>query len=183
MKIIDVDNNEAIQYLHEQLDIVIENGNVSLEDISIVLDSLIEANGNDSNKLFDDNIYTKIIRIVVKNIGKWKQYKGREKMIDLNFKIYDEIFIDPKEFFSKIKNIELNLERFIYDNESVLFKERMNGYDFRCLLSGIVEEVEADEEYITIAKVNDGIMIRHKVFNELEGELINEWFLRYRGID
>lgn len=59
----------------------------------------------------------------------------------------------------------------------------MNGYDFRCLLSGIVEEVEADEEYITIAKVNDGIMIRHKVFNELEGELINEWFLRYRGID
>lgn len=70
MKIIDVDNNEAIQYLHEQLDIVIENGNVSLEDISIVLDSLIEANGNDSNKLFDDNIYTKIIRIVVKNIGK-----------------------------------------------------------------------------------------------------------------
>lgn len=70
MKIIDVDNSEAIQYLHEQLDIVIENGNVSLEDISIVLDSLIEANGNDSNKLFDDNIYTKIIRIVVKNIGK-----------------------------------------------------------------------------------------------------------------
>ncbi|ELC8344117.1 hypothetical protein KLF32_06060 [Clostridium perfringens] len=70
MKIIDVDNNEAIQYLHEQLDIVIENGNVSLEDISMVLDSLIEANGNDSNKLFDDNIYTKIIRIVVKNIGK-----------------------------------------------------------------------------------------------------------------
>lgn len=57
MKIIDVDNSEAIQYLHEQLDIVIENGNVSLEDISIVLDSLIEANGNDSNKLFDDNIY------------------------------------------------------------------------------------------------------------------------------
>lgn len=70
MKIIDVDNNEAIQYLHEQLDIVIKNGNVSLEDISMVLDSLIEANGNDSNKLFDDNIYTKIIRIVVKNIGK-----------------------------------------------------------------------------------------------------------------
>ncbi|MDM1008269.1 hypothetical protein QTI98_03620 [Clostridium perfringens] len=70
MKIIDVDNNEAIQYLHEQLDIVIENGNISLEDISMVLDSLIEANGNDSNKLFDDNIYTKIIRIVVKNIGK-----------------------------------------------------------------------------------------------------------------
>ncbi|HAT4181242.1 TPA: hypothetical protein I9Z90_002820 [Clostridium perfringens] len=70
MKIIDVDNNEAIQYLHEQLDIVIENGNVSLEDISMVLDNLIEANGNDSNKLFDDNIYTKIIRIVVKNIGK-----------------------------------------------------------------------------------------------------------------
>ncbi|MDM0716953.1 hypothetical protein QTH81_01505 [Clostridium perfringens] len=70
MKIIDLDNNEAIQYLHEQLDIVIENGNVSLEDISMVLDNLIEANGNDSNKLFDDNIYTKIIRIVVKNIGK-----------------------------------------------------------------------------------------------------------------
>ncbi|MBO3338934.1 hypothetical protein ACY0I0_15490 [Clostridium perfringens] len=104
-------------------------------------------------------------------------------MIDLNLNTYDGIFINPKEFFSKTKNKELNLERFVYDNKSVLFKERMNGYDFRCLLSGIVEEVEADEEYITIAKVNDGIMIRHKVFNELEGELINEWFLRYRGID
>ena len=98
-------------------------------------------------------------------------------MIELNLNTYDGIFIDPKEFFGKVKNIELNLERFVYDNKSVLFKERMNGYDFRCLLSGIVEEVEADEEYITIAKVNDGIMIRHKVFNELEGELINEWFL------
>ena len=98
-------------------------------------------------------------------------------MIDLNFKICDGMYIDPKEFFSKIKNIELNLERFIYDNESVLFKERMNGYDFRCLLSGIVEEVEADEEYITIAKVNDGIMIRHKVRDEFEDEFINEWFL------
>ena len=99
-------------------------------------------------------------------------------MIDLNFKICDGMYIDPKEFFSKIKNIELNLERFIYDNESVLFKERMNGYDFRCLLSGIVEEVEADEEYITIAKVNDGIMIRHKVRDEFEDmDICNEWFL------
>lgn len=70
MKIIDVDNNEAIQYLYEQLDIVIENGNVSLEDISMVLDALIEVNGNDSNKLSDDNIYTKIIRIAVENLDK-----------------------------------------------------------------------------------------------------------------
>ncbi|ELC8404044.1 hypothetical protein QYB72_001150 [Clostridium perfringens] len=70
MKIIDVDNNEVIQYLHEQLDIVIENGNVSLEDISMVLDALIEVNGNDSNKLSDDNIYTKIIRIAVENLDK-----------------------------------------------------------------------------------------------------------------
>ncbi|MGM8259329.1 hypothetical protein [Clostridium perfringens] len=70
MKIIDVDNNEAIQYLHDQLGIVIENGNVSLEDISMVLDALIEVNGNDSNKLSDDNIYTKIIRIAVENLDK-----------------------------------------------------------------------------------------------------------------
>ncbi|EPB9412598.1 hypothetical protein ACRTAI_000871 [Clostridium perfringens] len=70
MKIIDVDNNEVIQYLHEQLDIVIENGNVSLEDISMVLDALIEVKGNDSNKLSDDNIYTKIIRIAVENLDK-----------------------------------------------------------------------------------------------------------------
>lgn len=97
------------------------------------------------------------------------------KAIELN--TYDGIFIDPKQFFNKTKDMELNLERFVYDNESVLFKERMNGYDFRCLLSGIVEEVEADEEYITIAKVNDGIMIRHKVRDEFEEELINEWFL------
>lgn len=97
-------------------------------------------------------------------------------MNNLNLKVYDGMFIDPKEFFSKVKDIELNLERFVYDNKSVLFKERMNGYDFRCLLSGIVEEVEADEEYITIAKVNDGIMIRHKVYDSFEDmEVINEW--------
>lgn len=97
----------------------------------------------------------------------------------INFKIYDEIFIDPKEFFSKTKNKELNLERFIYDNESVYLKQHMNGYDFRCLLSGIKEDVEADKEYITVAKVNDGIMIRHKVRDEFEDEfIINEWMVR-----
>ncbi|MBO3398442.1 hypothetical protein JJB71_12925 [Clostridium perfringens] len=99
-------------------------------------------------------------------------------MTNLNFKIYDEIFIDPEEFFSKTKDKELNLERFVYDNESVLFKERMNGYDFRCLLSGIMEDVEAEKEYITVAKVNDGIMIRHKVRDEFEDEFINEWMVR-----
>ena len=46
-------------------------------------------------------------------------------MIDLNLNTYDGIFIDPKEFFSKTKNKELNLERFVYDNKSVLFKEKM----------------------------------------------------------
>ena len=98
-------------------------------------------------------------------------------MTNLNFKIYDEIFIDPEEFFNKTKNKELNLERFIYDNESVYLKQHMNGYDFRCLLSGIKEDVEAEKEYITIAKVNDGIMIRHKVRDEFEDEFINEWHL------
>ena len=100
-------------------------------------------------------------------------------MTNLNFKIYDEIFIDPKEFFLKTKDKELNLERFIYDNESVYLKQSMNGYDFRCLLSGIKEDVEAEKEYITIAKVNDGIMIRHKVRDEFEDEfIINEWMVR-----
>ncbi|UBK64720.1 hypothetical protein [Clostridium perfringens] len=99
-------------------------------------------------------------------------------MIDLNLNTYDGIFIDPEEFFSKTKDKELNLERFIYDNKSVLFKERMNGYDFRCLLSGIMEDVEAEEEYITVARVNDGIMIRHKVRDEFEDmDICNEWFL------
>lgn len=99
-------------------------------------------------------------------------------MIDLNLNTYDGIFIDPKEFFNKTKNTELNLERFVYDNKSVLFKENMSGYDFRCLLSGIMEDVEADEEYITVAKVNDGIMIRHKVRDEFEDmDVYNEWFL------
>ena len=98
--------------------------------------------------------------------------------LNLNFKIYDEIFIDPEEFFSKTKDKELNLERFIYDNESVYLKQNMNGYDFRCLLSGIMEDVEADKEYIVIAKVNDGIMIRHKVRDEFEDmDICNEWFL------
>lgn len=99
-------------------------------------------------------------------------------MTNLNFKIYDEIFIDPEEFFNKTKNEELNLERFIYDNESVYLKQNMSGYDFRCLLSGIKEDVEADKEYITVAKVNDGIMIRHKVRDEFEDEFINEWYLQ-----
>lgn len=97
-------------------------------------------------------------------------------MIDLNLNTYDGIFIDPKEFFNKTKDMELNLERFIYDNESVYLKQHMNGYDFRCLLSGIMEDVEADEEYITVAKVNDGIMIRHKVRDEFE-DICNEWYL------
>ncbi|MDZ5038214.1 hypothetical protein GNF78_13380 [Clostridium perfringens] len=99
-------------------------------------------------------------------------------MNNLDLKVYDGMFIDPKEFFSKVKDIELNLERFVYDNKSVLFKQRMDGFEFRSLLSGIVEEVEAEpeEEYITIAKVNDGIMIRHKVYDSFEGmEVINEW--------
>jgi hypothetical protein len=102
-------------------------------------------------------------------------------MNNLNFKIYDEIFIDPEEFFNKTKNLELNLERLIYDNKSVLFKQRMDGFEFRSLLSGIVEEVEAEseEEYITIAKVNDGIMIRHKVYDSFEDmEVINVWMVR-----
>lgn len=97
----------------------------------------------------------------------------------INFKIYDEIFIDPEEFFSKTKNKELNLERFVYDNESVYLKQHMNGYDFRCLLSGIMEDVGAEKEYITVAKVNDGIMIRHRVFDEFEDmDVINEWMVR-----
>ncbi len=100
-------------------------------------------------------------------------------MTNLNFKIYDEIFIDPEEFFRKTKNKELNLERFVYDNESVYLKQHMNGYDFRCLLSGIMEDVEAEKEYITVAKVNDGIMIRHKVRDEFEDmDVCNEWFLK-----
>lgn len=98
-------------------------------------------------------------------------------MTNLNFKIYDEIFIDPEEFFNKTKNLELDLERFIYDNESVYLKQHMNGYDFRCLLSGIKEDVEAEKEYITVAKVNDGIMIRHRVYDEFKDEFINEWYL------
>ncbi|PWX33349.1 hypothetical protein CYK93_00260 [Clostridium perfringens] len=99
-------------------------------------------------------------------------------MIDLNLNTYDEIFIDPEEFFNKTKNEELNLERFIYDNESVYLKQNMNGYDFRCLLSGIKEDVEADKEYIIVARINDGIMIRHKVRDEFEDEfIINEWYL------
>lgn len=99
--------------------------------------------------------------------------------LNLNLKIYDEIFIDPEEFFLKTKDEELNLERFVYDNESVYLKQHMSGYDFRCLLSGIMEDVEADEEYITIAKVNDGIMIRHKVRDEFEDmDICNEWMVK-----
>ena len=100
-------------------------------------------------------------------------------MTNLNFKIYDEIFIDPEEFFNKTKDKELNLERFIYDNESVYLKQHMSGYDFRCLLSGIMEDVEAEKEYITVAKVNDGIMIRHKVRDEFEDmDVYNEWMVK-----
>ena len=70
MKIIDVDNNEAIQYLHEQLDSVIVNGNVFYETISMTLDALKEANSNKANKIPDDNQYTKAIRIEIENLDK-----------------------------------------------------------------------------------------------------------------
>ncbi|HAT4314990.1 hypothetical protein ACV3X1_00480 [Clostridium perfringens] len=70
MKIIDVDNNEAIQYLHEQLDSVIVNGNVFYETISMTLDALKEANSNKANKISDDNQYTKAIRIEIENLDK-----------------------------------------------------------------------------------------------------------------
>lgn len=56
MKIIDVDNNEAIQHLHEKLDIVIENGYVSLEDISIILDSLATSYSDEERqRIKEDN--------------------------------------------------------------------------------------------------------------------------------
>ncbi|MDK0621636.1 hypothetical protein P5E90_12410 [Clostridium perfringens] len=59
MKIIDVDNNEAIQYLHKQLDIVIENGYISLEDISIILDSLATSYSDEDRQRIkeEDEIY------------------------------------------------------------------------------------------------------------------------------
>ena len=56
MKIIDVDNNEAIQHLHEQLDIVIENGYISMEDISMILDSLaISYSDEDKQRIKEDD--------------------------------------------------------------------------------------------------------------------------------
>ncbi|XZJ46496.1 hypothetical protein ACSXDM_14995 (plasmid) [Clostridium perfringens] len=42
-----------------------------------------------------------------------------------------------------------------------------------------MEDVEAEKEYITVAKVNDGIMIRHKVRDEFENmDIYNEWMVR-----
>ncbi|MDC4245626.1 hypothetical protein [Clostridium perfringens] len=99
-------------------------------------------------------------------------------MTNLNFKIYDEIFIDPKEFFSKTKDKELNLERLIYDNNPVSLKQNLTGQDFRYLLDGIKEECETEKEYIFITKINKGIAIRHEVYDEFEGEdVVNEWIL------
>lgn len=96
----------------------------------------------------------------------------------INFKIYDEIFIDPEEFFNKTKNLELNLERLIYDNNHVSLKQNLTGQDFRYLLSGIKEECETDKEYIFISKIKDGIMIRHRVRDEfVDMDVINEWHL------
>ena len=56
MKIIDVDNNEAIQHLHEQLDEVIENGYISLEDISMILDNLATSySDEDKQRIKEDD--------------------------------------------------------------------------------------------------------------------------------
>ena len=52
-------------------------------------------------------------------------------MIDLNFKVCDGIFIDPKEFFDKTRDIELELERLIYDNQRVRLKQHIDGYDLK----------------------------------------------------
>ncbi len=96
----------------------------------------------------------------------------------INFKIYDEIFINPEEFFDRTKDIELNLERLMCDNQRVKQLQCLTGQSFRDLLDGIKEEVESEDEYIFITKVNDDYVIRHKVRDNFEDiDICNEWVL------
>ncbi len=98
---------------------------------------------------------------------------------DIPFYFLDnKLLIDPDQFFSKTKDLQLNLERLVYDNEPVNFKQKMNGQEFRGLLLGIKEDVEAEEEYIIISKTGYGINIRHQVYDEFEDEnVVNEWIV------
>lgn len=99
-------------------------------------------------------------------------------MIDLNFKIYDGMYIDPKEFFSKIKNIELNLERTMLDNCVCNLVSKVTGQELKGLLDATKEELETDDEYIMILKVNNEYFVRQEVYDDFEEEfVVNEWFL------
>ncbi|EOU1660220.1 hypothetical protein [Clostridium perfringens] len=97
-------------------------------------------------------------------------------MSDLNLNIYDGMYIDPKEFFDKTRDMELELERLIYDNQRVRLKQHIDGYEFKCLLSGIKEEIEAEEEYITIFKEKNCYLIRHMCYDYMEETVVvNGW--------
>lgn len=96
----------------------------------------------------------------------------------INVKIYDEGFVDPEEFFIKTKDTTLNLERLMHDNRRIKQLQCLTGQAFRDLLDGIKEEVESDDEYIFITKVNDGYFIRQEVRDDFEDiGICNEWAL------
>lgn len=97
-------------------------------------------------------------------------------MINLN--TYDGIFIDPKEFFSKTKDKELNLERVMLDNHDCNLISKVTGQEFRGLLEATKEELETDDEYIMILKLNNEYFIRQEVYDSFEDEIVSsEWFV------
>ncbi len=95
----------------------------------------------------------------------------------ININTYND-FIDVKEFFNNTKDVELNLKRVMFDNCKCSLVSKVTGQELRRLLDGIKEEVESEDEYIFIIKVNNGYFIRQEVRDELGDEFINEWMVR-----
>lgn len=71
-----------------------------------------------------------------------------------------------------------NVTRTMFDNCKCSLVGRLTGEEFRGLLDATKEELESDEEYIFITKVDNGYFIRQEVYDSFEDEYIcNEWIV------
>ena len=96
----------------------------------------------------------------------------------ININTYND-FIDVKEFFNNTKDVELNLKRTMFDNCVCNLVSKVTGQELRGLLDATKEELETDDEYIFITKMNDGYFIRQEVYDGFEDEnIVNEWMVR-----
>lgn len=93
----------------------------------------------------------------------------------ININTYND-FIDAKEFFNNTKEEILNITRTMFDNCKCNLISKVTGQELKGLLDATKEELETDDEYIFITKMNDGYLIRQEVYDDFEEEYVcNEW--------